>query len=63
LVKWNYLDSFSDNTNVKNTQLYSDDESSRVDKLSREMHSFVTRKEKKGKKKIFLGIKRKTKHL
>jgi hypothetical protein len=37
-------------------------ERSRVDKLSRKMHSFVTRKEKKCKKKIYLGVKGKTKH-
>jgi hypothetical protein len=46
--------------NVENKQLY--DESLRADKLSWTIHSFSTRKEKKGKKKINLGFKGKTKH-
>jgi hypothetical protein len=42
--------------------MYSDDESSKADKMSRKMHSFVTRKGNKCKQKIYLGITAKTKH-
>jgi hypothetical protein len=48
--------------NEENTQLYLDDENSRADKLSRKMYSFVIKKEKKSKKKIYSGIKGKTRH-
>jgi hypothetical protein len=47
---------------TKNTQMYSDDKSSKADKLSRKMHSFVTRKGNKHKEKIYLGVTAKTKH-
>jgi hypothetical protein len=36
--------------------MYSDDESSKANKLSRKMHFFVIRKGNKDKEKIYLGI-------
>jgi hypothetical protein len=36
---------------IENTQIYCDDESSKADKLSRKMHSFVTKKEINTKRK------------
>jgi hypothetical protein len=41
--------------NIKNKQIYSDDENSKPNKLSRKMHSFVIKKEKKDKRKVYLG--------
>jgi hypothetical protein len=41
---------------IENTQMYSDDQSSKADKLCRKMYSFVTRKGNKHKEKIYLGI-------
>jgi hypothetical protein len=49
--------------NIENTQIYSDDENSKADELSQKMHIFVTKKNKKNKKKIYLGIREKTSHL
>jgi hypothetical protein len=45
---------------IENTQMCFDDESSKTDKLSQKMHSFVTRKKNKHKEKIYLGNQ--TKH-
>jgi hypothetical protein len=38
--------------NIKNTQFYSDNESSKADKLSHKMHDFVTKKRKKIEKNV-----------
>jgi hypothetical protein len=49
----------TDIPNVENTQLYSDDESSKADKLLWKIHSFVTKKEKKVKRKYIWELKEK----
>jgi hypothetical protein len=53
-------DIMTDIPDIENTQMYFDDESSRAEKLSRKIHSFVTRK--RSKQKIYLGITTKIKH-